>query len=225
MLFLKGKKPMLPTGHNTPMRCWQEMNSNSLSNTMNTKLPPIYHVTHLNNLSGISECGILSHEQVPKKNLSHTDISNGSVQQKRDKVEPIFNRCLHDYVPTYFNPRNPFQYAQEPKMWDQLAILQISYDVFKKVDFVICDGNAASHTTCFSGKLKSIEKLPWDVLKDNRQYWPDKIDGRRKICAECLIYPSIKQKYIAKIHFRSLRYDREFSRFGFEIAHTPGLFF
>lgn len=60
------------------------------------------------------------------------------------------------------------------------------------------DGNAASRDTRFFDKASDLDKLPWDVL--NAEYWNDFDDGKRKKCAEVLIYPSIDKKYIKAVH-------------------------
>lgn len=190
---------------------------------MRQNAPNIYHVTHISNLSKIAELGILNHTQIQENGIEYTDISNQSVQHRRTRVEPIYKRKLHDYVPTYFNPKNPFQYAQEVNTWDLLAILEISNEIFSSHEYIFTDGNAASGKTRFFRDISSLSELPWNTLKS--RYWADKIDGRRQMCAECLFYPKIDRHFILKLHFRSIRFDNQFSKFGFHIVHSPKYFF
>jgi hypothetical protein len=194
---------------------------------MKNRLPSFYHITHIENLPSISIEGILSLREIHHRGLKFKDLSNASVQQRRNKVESVYNRCLHEYVPAYFNPRNPFQYAQLELNWDRLAILEISTDVLTNrwYDFVISDGNAASQDTHYFGDIRSIKKLPWIILNKNKVYWLNELDGKRRICSECLVYPMIKKNHILKIHFRNPGQTVEFSGFGFPMANTPSLFF
>tara|TARA_B100000676_G_C17944725_1_gene768537 strand:+ start:201 stop:773 length:573 start_codon:yes stop_codon:yes gene_type:complete len=185
--------------------------------------PNTYHVTHISNLQRIADLGLISYTHIQEQRIEYKDISNKSVKQRRSKIEPIYKRKLHDYVPTYFNPKNPFQYAQEVKEWDQLAILEVSKEIFSSHEFIFTDGNAASGNTRFFNDISLLTELPWETL--NSRYWADKIDGRRQMCAECLFYPKIERNFIVKLHFRSIRFDSEFSKFGFEIVHSPKLFF
>ena len=64
--------------------------------------------------------------------------------------------------------------------------------------FLFSDGNAASKKTQFYDSLNDLDKIPWDVL--NGKYWGDFPDGKRKRCAEVLVYPRIDPQFITSIH-------------------------
>ncbi|HKJ33293.1 MAG TPA: DarT ssDNA thymidine ADP-ribosyltransferase family protein, partial [Balneolales bacterium] len=77
----------------------------------------LYHMTHLANLNGILEKGLLSHNKAHKKGLLAQDISDSTVNNRRVKI--------HNYVPLYFNPKNPMLYRRR-NIQDELVILCIN---------------------------------------------------------------------------------------------------
>jgi len=81
----------------------------------------------------------------------------------------------------------------------KLCLLKISLSVLSENEYLIADGNAASRDTKFYDSMSSIDLLPWDVLRSDS--WSDKEDGKRKRCAEILVYPRIESKYIKSLHF------------------------
>ena len=42
-----------------------------------------------------------------------------------------------------------------------------------------------------------MDKIPWDVIQ--AEYWSDYPDGRRRRCAEFLIYPSVTPRYFSRL--------------------------
>lgn len=161
----------------------------------------LYHMTHVDNLQSIFEKGLLSHNAA--RNIEKQDISFATVQGRRDWVEPIYHRPIHDYVPLYFNVSNPMLFCRKD-MQESICILKISKDVMNKVGFLFTDGNAAVHTTStyghattFYSDLKDLDKLNWDCIYD--LYWNDYDDGKRIRCAEVLVPDIIETKYIKSI--------------------------
>ena len=93
----------------------------------------INHMTHIDNLSSILDNGLISHNNPYCKR----DISNQGVNARRERIEPIYNKKIHDYVPFYMNIRNPMLYVvQKNKEMILLfwVILQIFY--LKKIFFL-----------------------------------------------------------------------------------------
>jgi len=158
-----------------------------------------WHITHQRNVNSILKDGILSHRSA---HATHqvADISNASVQTHRTKLEPVYNRSLHDYAPLYVNVRNPMLYVRKD-FNDEICLLEISLEVLRASEergIVIADGNAASGDTGFSGKLEDLRALPWDVLCAD--YWTDFADGKRKRCVEVLVYPAVLPAQILAVH-------------------------
>ena len=158
-----------------------------------------WHMTHRENISGILNRGILSNN-VAHKTSNHRDISDHGVQLHREKLDPYYHRKIHEYTPLYFNIKNPMLYRRKD-MQDELCLIEISVSCLEGLDFLFTDGNAASRDTNFYNSFDKLNSLPWDVL--NSRTWFDLPDGRRKRCAEILVYPHVEPMQIKKIYCRS----------------------
>ncbi len=159
-----------------------------------------WHMTHKENIFNILNNGLVNNQYAYEK-FSPKDISDPSVQRWRENIEPIYNRAIKKYVPLYINIRNPMLYRRKNIQHD-LCLIEISLSVLNSKNFIFTDGNAASRETKFFKDKADLSNLPWDVLKAN--YWNDFFDGKRKRCAEFLVYPNIEAKYIKKIHCNNL---------------------
>lgn len=181
----------------------------------------LWHMTHVDNVSSISQRGLVSHERaVPIKRV---DISDPDVQRLRGGADPIFNRKLKAYSPTYIKIRNPMLYRLKDES-ELLCLLEISLESIDYHDVLFTDGNAASRETKFYSNPADLKLLPWDVL--NSEYWNDFISGKRKRCAEVLIYPSISARHITSIHCNSQHTLNILNRMGIKNAvYSPRLFF
>lgn len=154
--------------------------------------PSFYYLTHLDNLSGMLRDGIQSWTEIGKRNVEHVSIADPAAQRWRECKESVYKRKIHDYVPLYLNPKNPMLSARR-HMSNDLVILRVSRNVLNSNKFVFADGNAASGETLYSIDPlvlnSSIEALTAD-------YWTDIPEGKRRRCAEVLIYPFIDPKFI-----------------------------
>lgn len=162
----------------------------------------LFHMTHIDNLQSIFEKGLLSHNAA--RNITKQDISLATVQGRRDWLEPIYHRPIHDYVPLYFNASNPMLFCRKD-IQESICILKISKDVMTKEGVLFTDGNAAVHTTStyehattFYSDLKDLDKLNWECIYD--LYWNDYDDGKRIRCAEVLVPDQIETMYIKSIY-------------------------
>ncbi|WP_372474144.1 DUF4433 domain-containing protein [Capnocytophaga sp. ARDL2] len=172
---------------------------------LNYGIKYLYHMTHKNNLESILKNGLKSHNNI-KKERAYVDISNNEVNNRRSKKEPIFNRCVHDYVPLYFNPKNPMLYAKK-SIQDDIIILAINTRLLYNNNTLFTNGNAASSTTSFYKDTYDLKNLNWDCI--NAKYWNSFEDGKRIRCSEILIYPSVEISHIMKI-FCNNSFTREF---------------
>lgn len=155
--------------------------------------PFYYHMTHKSNLAGILQHGILSHAEVlARDDVLATDISDPGAQRWRDRMEPIHNRAIHEYAPLYINPRNPMLFKRRC-IQHEIVILKISASVLRDGWHVFTDGNAASRETRFSSDANvvadSLEAL-------HAEYWANWVDGKRRRCAELLVYKGIQPRHI-----------------------------
>jgi hypothetical protein len=103
-----------------------------------------------------------------------------------------------------------------------ICIIEIDLSVIDN-DFLLTDGNAASATTKFFKNPSDLKELPWDILND--KIWFGKKDGKRKMCAEVLIYPKVDQKYIKRIHCYNSDVIQHLDGVNKPILITPGLYF
>jgi len=156
----------------------------------------LYHMTHVNNLTGIMDYGILSDALLRQYGIEIDDISDPEVQRWRNEREPIFKRSIHEYAPLYINPKNPMLYRRKD-IQHEIVILAVYEDVLKaNKQHVFTDGNAASKATLFSSNI--------DILKNSAkvlfaEYWTDYKDGKRRRCAEVLVYPRVETEFIEHI--------------------------
>jgi hypothetical protein len=158
----------------TTIRAW-----NNFLNQKRVKF--LYHITHANNLRSILRHGLVSHNYANE--LPHVDISMQEVNARRAWCETVFKRPIHDYVPFYFNPKNPMLYKRRDAQ-RELVILGIDRAMLFNRGVLITDGNAASHDSCFY-KIGGLQNIDWDCLASH--YWNNFQDGKRKRCAEALI--------------------------------------
>ncbi len=167
----------------------------------------LWHITHRENIPGILKHGLLCNSSLTKAIESESifDISDPGVQANREKLDPIYQRKIHDYVPLYINPKNPMMFKKKENL-KELCLLEVSLEILNYHTFLLSDGNAASKDTKFFNSLDGVKYLPWAVL--NADYWSDFDDGKRKRCSEVLISSKIEPKYFLAIHVYSEETDR-----------------
>ncbi len=147
----------------------------------------LYHMTHKSNLVNILQNGLLTHNTAHSRGLTKTDISDERVNCRRDRV--------HDFVPFYFNPKNPMLYKRK-KIQSEIIILCVDRNLLQ-TNLKFTDGNAASNSTKFYSSIKDLGKLNWSII--NSEFWSDFIDGKRIRCSEILIPNEVKTSSIKKI--------------------------
>jgi len=118
-------------------------------------------MTHINNLDGILAQGLLSHAN----DYQQVDISNKAVNQRRNKIEPIYSKNIHEYVPFYFNARNAMLYANRGK---DVIILGFNTRIISTKGAVFTDGNASRNDTYFSNDTDFLMELNWDHVFSQR---------------------------------------------------------
>ena len=153
----------------------------------------LYHMTSMENLESILQYGLLSHFSAYNFKFNKKDISNSSVQDKR--------LLLHDFVPLYFNPRNPMMFSQKDNQ--NIIVLEIDKNILLNSNVKFTDGNAASKDTLFFTDLVNLKRLNWDCI--NSDYWSHFEDGKRIMCSEVLVPKLIKVDSIKKIHLRDTK--------------------
>jgi hypothetical protein len=142
-----------------------------------------YHFTHVRNLPGIAEQGLLSHGRLHADGIAYVDISDREVQARRARREPVYGRAIHEYVPMYLNPRNPMLYRLRHQA-AAFVMLAVDIDDFTGGDVLFSDGNAACASTRFAPDIR-VAHPSRDAL--DALWWTALPGGRRRRCAEMLV--------------------------------------
>ena len=162
------------------------------------KINFLYYLVHVDNMSSISQNGLLSRNRVRECDLAE-DIADENVIETRQR-KPFFNRSLLDFVPLYFTPKNPMLFVRK-EIQDKIAILCLNKNLLLQEGTVFTDGNAASmETKCFRNPM-ALENLDWECIR--AQHWPEFEDGRRKRCAEVLVPDQISFSHVQRIITRT----------------------
>lgn len=180
------------------------------------KLPiptPVFHLTHIDNLSGIiKEGGLASHNRKIEKGITHKNIAYHTLQDRRAEtaVDCSPFGSLHDYVPFFLGPRPPMLYAinngkvetyqegQAPIVY----LVSMAQDVTKAgLGFVFTDGHAIMKPlTNFFNDLDNIAQVNWQFVYakqwNDTQEYPDR---RRQKQAEFLVKDFFPWSLVLKI--------------------------
>ena len=183
----------------------------------------LYYLAHSENLGSIVERGIFSHALVGHTGVQHVDISQPGAQQWRALPEPVFGCAIHEYVPLYFNPRNPMLFVRRHQQRD-LVVLRVSVNAVKAAgQALFTDGNAASRATRFSTGF-GVVKAATPVLE--APYWSDFHDGRRMRCAEALVVNRVEPHFIEAVACNNLGLARRLQQqCGLQLRVGSALFF
>lgn len=162
------------------------------------KINFLYYIVHVDNMSSISQNGLLSRNRVRECDLAE-DIADENVIETRQK-KTFFDRSLLDFVPLYFTPKNPMLFVRR-EIQDKIAILCLNKNLLLQEGTVFTDGNAASmETKCFRNPM-DLENLDWECIR--APYWPEFEDGGRKRCAEVLVPDQISFSHVQRIITRT----------------------
>lgn len=174
---------------------------------------PIYHITHINNLSSIVENeGLLSYTASYRKGIKYTNIANQNIQDRRAFTEVPCGRggVLHDYVPFYWAPLSPMLYAirlgnvvDYNQGQTQVIYLVSSVESVEEAElsFVGTDGHPVMEYTGFFDKLDFVDDaIDWDIMEAT--FWNDTDedeDRKRRRQAEFLVHNFFPWKLITEI--------------------------
>lgn len=161
----------------------------------------LYYVIDFENLANILKDGILSRNELIRSGTSFVDFSNKSVQEKRhDKVDEIYHRPIHEYVPLYYLPKTPTLYCRKEMQMHLLFFVVNIQKLLSNTHHLFSDGNAAGHESVFSKNIPDDPEI-YDVIRKGNwtnNWVADKV-LKRKIQAEVLVYPKIELDFIEKI--------------------------
>lgn len=150
----------------------------------------LFYITHIDNMESILKHGILSHNLAHEKGIVRNDISNLTVNARRNRFEASLGGNIHDYSPLYFNHKNPMLYTLcKNKDKNTLVLLRINPHILLIDDVAFSDGNAASSSTNFFKNIEDFNKLNWNLIKKGSWYNYELgiEEGRRIMCSEVLV--------------------------------------
>lgn len=182
----------------------------------------VYHMTHIDNLEGIFSKGLLAHNN----NFKKVDISNKNVNNYREKLEPIYNRSIHSYVPFYFNPRNAMLYSVQKRFSSSVVLLEFSNELLLKSNAVFTNGNASRRDTDFSNNIYFLNDFNWNLVFSTS--WSGLGDHvKTAMMSEVLIYQHQGLESLIKFNCQSKSVARMLNnRFNTNLfVSNPSLFF
>lgn len=160
-----------------------------------------YYFSLADNLKSILKLGIISKNEVARREITSHSFAEESVQEKRHTNTIELSNCsripLHDLVPVYLTPRTPTLSARRKIQYKIFfAVIRSAVLCDEAIEFVFTDGNAGSLDTNFYRSLYKLTKVHWDVIRAD--YWNEFPDGKRKRNAEFLIYPRVDLNHITR---------------------------
>lgn len=191
----------------------------------------LYNINSLKNLKSIFDHGILSKNLLKKNALLNEDLSNPSVQNRRERKKVPNHHPLHDYANLYFDARNPMLYSLLLNRGvDELCVLCIDKKVLDLPETVVTDRNAAAELAVFISPDKAISQLDFQMIF--AKYWNDEdvsrmVDKKQVKCAEVLVLDKVPVEYIIsiKIGSRKAKEKVEELNFGVPVVLDEELFF
>jgi hypothetical protein len=174
---------------------------------------PIYHITHIDNLTSIITSGrLIANSRLKIQQTNYLDIAYGHIQDRRatTKVPCSAGGYLHDYVPFYFAPRSPMLYAIHKQNVDsysggQQPIIHLVSEAYSinslKVKFAFTDGHAIMAYSEFYDNISDLQSvIDWELMKS--KYWantPDDPNRKWRRQAEFLVYENCPWSLIQEI--------------------------
>jgi hypothetical protein len=155
----------------------------------------VYHFTHIDNLPGFLETGLLanSHPNFPQNVRS---IAEAGIQARRSLM-PVTcgpKGVVHDYVPLYFGAKSPMLLGVvNSKNIDQYDILYFEFQIsiLDRPDVIFTDAsaNTAAAPAFFSDPAK-LSELNWGEIDSMK--WSSATDEfRHQRMAEVLVHQSL----------------------------------
>jgi hypothetical protein len=162
----------------------------------------IYHITHIDNLSGIlGEGGLWSDSERLHQGASQVTIAYEDLKlRRRQRVVPVgVGGVLADYVPFYFCTRSPMLYAiargqvvNYQRGQDEIIYLVSSVEQVIQAENAYCytDGHALEQISRFFTDAEILDEvLDWPVIHSGS--WGGTLgdpDRRRRKQAEFLVH-------------------------------------
>lgn len=185
----------------------------------------LHHHCHIKGfLKYIANNGIFSRNEVIRRGIKQIDISNKSVQLKRNpapfdpELAPYYH-TWHNYVPLYFSTLTPTLYVQtvqsreRPEVCSKEEIVFFDIDpvpVFQTPGVKFTDGNAAAKSTKDYNDIADLKKLNWDYIRRSGEfsitgYLVRDPEFQRAKCSEVLVPDHVPIEYVKRVVVASNR--------------------
>lgn len=145
--------------------------------------PKIYHITHLDNLTGIATTGsLVSDAKRIAGGLSCSLVGMSTIKQRRlEEIEVTGHpgTKVGEYVPFYFCPRSIMLYILHKRNHPELTytggqqpIVHLQADLHTAVTWAntngirwaFTSGNAGAYLTSFYNNLADLDKIDWAAI-------------------------------------------------------------
>lgn len=165
---------------------------------------PLYHITHIDNLSGIIEaeglwCDKIRIEQkIVCKNIAHLELKE---RRMRTPVPVFPDTTLGDFVPFYFANRSPMLYSihtgyVEGYSGGQVDVIYLVTSTDRLAGtgrrWCFTDGHAVEAFSSFYADLTDLHVIDWSVIENwSWRNTQDDNDRKRRKQAEFLVEESV----------------------------------
>ncbi|MCD7949428.1 MAG: DUF4433 domain-containing protein [Erysipelotrichaceae bacterium] len=167
----------------------------------------LYNITSINNVMSILQNGLLCKNMILNQSMKFNDISNSSVQNRRNNIYIDDQLQLHDFANVYFNPRNAMlYYLIRQDLINEICILQIKKTILDLPHTIVTNQNAA---VAIGTRFMTVEEahkpgaLNYDNIYRYSWYSQDPLEKdkfKKQMMAEVLVYNKIPPEYIACIN-------------------------
>lgn len=167
--------------------------------------PPIFHITHVDNLPGIlREGGLWCDRQRIARQLGNTNIGHAHIKQRRltRAVTTRAGGTLGDYVPFNFCPRSVMLFAVHKGHQDYAGGQENVVHLVSTVGRAVAVGRAWAFTDRHAelahalhyDDLAKLSEVPWHVMGE--QYWSAVKEERQ---AEFLVHEFFPWTAVAEV--------------------------
>lgn len=195
---------------------------------------PIYHITHVNNVSRIlKEDGLWSDAQCLERGLMPANVAHLQLKERRmERQVPLpVGGTLGNYVPFYFCNRSPMLYSIHSGCvadcaGDQRDMVYLVSSVGQVLQYTqewcFTDGHAVLETTKFYENIDACDKIDWPVI--DSWSWKDTLgdnDRKRRKQAEFLVKNFFSWSLIERVGVHDMRQKEVVNQLLNAHAHCP----